>query len=109
MKKVISKISRSLMYFSFIAIPFAADAQETKTFTYDALGRVVGTSTSGGPANGTNTTYQYDAASNRSQVTVTNSPNGNGSGVDTGSGASVSVVTYVVVPLNGYTVIRIQK
>lgn len=88
-------------------LPALAGAQETTTYTYDAKGRVTGVVRSGGPSNGTNTAYTYDAADNRTNVTVSNSPNGNGS--DTGSGASVPNVLYVVVPLNGYTLIRISK
>ena len=85
----------------------AACAQETTTYTYDALGRVTGVAKSGGPANGTNSNYTYDAASNRTNVTVSGSPNGSGNG--SGGGASVQTTTYVVVPLNGYTLIAITN
>jgi YD repeat-containing protein len=85
-----------------------AHAQETTTYTYDALGRVTGVVRSGGPANGTNTTYAYDPASNRTNVTVNNSPNGTPSS-DGGNGATVQNARYVIVPLNGYTLIRISQ
>ena len=87
----------------------AAQAQETTTYTYDALGRVVTVQKSGGPSTGVQTTYQYDRAGNRTNVTVINAPNGAGGG-DTGGGASVppSDPLYVVVPLNGYTLIRVR-
>lgn len=80
-------------------------AQETTSYTYDALGRVTGVSRSGGPVSGTNTAYTYDPASNRTNVTVTNSPNGTPSS-DAGSGATANTARYVVVPLNGYTLIK---
>jgi hypothetical protein len=87
----------------------AVKAQEVTTYTYDALGRVVGVLRSGGPASGTTTSYTYDPASNRSNVTVTNSPNGAGNGTS-GSGATVTSTTkYVIVPLNGYTLIPFQQ
>ena len=85
----------------------AVHAGETTTYTYDSLGRVVSVSKSGGPANGVQASYTYDHAGNRSNVTVINSPNGNGNG--SGNGASVDTTPlYVVVPLNGYTLIRIR-
>jgi YD repeat-containing protein len=86
-----------------------AQAQETKTYTYDALGRVTGVQTSGGPSSGTNAGYQYDPAGNRTNVTVSGSPNGNAGGNDPGGGASTGTTTYIVVPLNGFTLIPIQQ
>lgn len=81
----------------------AAGAQETSTYTYDALGRVVKVERSGGPANGTAASYSYDAAGNRIQVNTTGSSNSNGSG---GGGASVNPRQgFVVTPLGGYTLI----
>ena len=85
-----------------------AMAQETTTYSYDALGRVVGVARSGGPANGTNTAYAYDPASNRTNVTVTNSPNGAGNG-SSGSGATAATTRYVVLPISGYTIIQFQQ
>ena len=86
----------------------AASAQETTYYTYDALGRLVQVNKSGGPVNGVQTSYNYDAASNRTNVTVTNAPT-NGNGGDPGSGASVPATRlFVVVPLNGYTLIPIN-
>ena len=41
-------------------------AAETSTFTYDALGRLVATSISGGPRNGRTDAQRYDPAGNRS-------------------------------------------
>jgi len=87
------------------AVP--AHAQETTTYTYDALGRVVTVGRSGGPVNGSTTNYAYDPASNRTNVTVSNSPNGSANGSN--SGATTTVTKYVIVPLNGYTVIPFQQ
>lgn len=84
-----------------------AHAQETTTYTYDAKGRVVTVARSGGPANGTTTNYTYDPADNRSNVTVANSPNGVSNGDGNGA-ATVQPAKYVVVPLNGYTLIKIN-
>lgn len=48
----------------------SAAAGETVTYTYDALGRLVGVSTSGGPNNGQAVGTSYDPAGNRSNYSV---------------------------------------
>ena len=73
------------------AMPAAANASETTTYAYDALGRVVTVAHSGSVNNGLQAQYTYDPADNRTNVTVT--------------GASRQVV--IVVPLNGFTVIPV--
>lgn len=99
-------------------LPIPAYGQETTTYTYDALGRVITVQHSGGPTDGTAATYSYDPASNRTNVTVTLSANGgggggsgggSGGGNDPGAGASVPSSSFVVVPLNGYSVIPITS
>ncbi len=84
-------------------------AQENKTYTYDALGRVTNVQISGGPASGTNSSYQYDPAGNRTNVTVSGSANSGPTGGDAVSGISVGGTTYIVVPLNGFTLIPISR
>ena len=49
------------------ALGAAAQAGETTTFSYDALGRLVRVSTAGGPQNGRANALCYDAAGNRTQ------------------------------------------
>jgi uncharacterized protein RhaS with RHS repeats len=49
----------------------AANASETVTYTYDALGRLVTVAHSGSVNNGQQTTYGYDSADNRTNVTTT--------------------------------------
>lgn len=88
-----------------LTMPAVASAQEATTYTYDALGRLTGVAKSGGPASGTQTTYSHDAASNRTNVTVSGSANGSGSGG--GGGASAGTMTFIVVPLNGFTLIPV--
>jgi hypothetical protein len=51
-----------------------ASAAETVTHQYDALGRLKRTVKSGGPANGTQTTTNYDPAANRTNQTTTGAP-----------------------------------
>ncbi len=54
--------------------PFSgARADETITYTYDALGRLVTVVSTGSVNNGVQTTYQQDAADNRTRVVVTGS------------------------------------
>jgi hypothetical protein len=47
-----------------------AFAAENTTYKYDALGRVVESTVSSGPTNGTQTTVTYDPAGNRSNYKV---------------------------------------
>ena len=62
-----------LVFAALTAMLIAAPtiAQETTTYTYDALGRLITTSISGGPNNGTQTGTTFDPASNRTNYTVT--------------------------------------
>jgi YD repeat-containing protein len=76
----------------------SASASETSTYKYDALGRLVQTTTTGGPSSGTNTAVVYDKAGNRSNYNVTGSPNT----------IPVTGARVIVVPLNGFTVIPIN-
>lgn len=49
---------------------FPAIAQDTVTYTYDALGRLVATSTTGGPNGGTSVGTCFDRAGNRTRYDV---------------------------------------
>ena len=73
------------------------NAEEVKTYKYDALGRLVETSTQGTVNNGLNTTIQFDKAGNRINYKVT------GSTTLPAAGRRV-----IVIPLNGFTVIPID-
>lgn len=48
----------------------SAHAQEATTYSYDVLGRLVASTTSGGPNNGIVTGTCFDAAGNRTQYVV---------------------------------------
>jgi Ca2+-binding RTX toxin-like protein len=54
-----------------IVLPAAASAQEKVIYNYDALGRFESVSHEGGPNAAVNQTLSYDAAGNRTNVTVT--------------------------------------
>jgi YD repeat-containing protein len=54
----------------------AAQASETITYTYDALGRLVQVTRSGTVNNGASALYTYDPANNRTNVTI--APGGGG-------------------------------
>jgi YD repeat-containing protein len=88
----IVKAGGTLLLFAGIAT--SANATETVTYTYDALGRLVTTAHSGSVNSGLQAGYTYDAADNRTNVVVTGAPAGNGTRV-------------IVVPLNGFTVIAL--
>jgi uncharacterized protein RhaS with RHS repeats len=55
--------------------PVLASAAETITYTYDVHGRLVKVVHGGAVNNGVTATYVYDAADNRTSVTVTGSSN----------------------------------
>lgn len=71
--------------------PAVASANETVTYGYDAKGRLVSAVHAGTVNNALQTTYTYDAADNRTQVTTT--------------GAQRRVI---VVPLGGLKVITLS-
>lgn len=52
------------------ALAVGAGASENSTYTYDALGRLVATSHSGGPRSGTTVASSYDEAGNRKAMAV---------------------------------------
>ncbi|AJP70588.1 RHS repeat domain-containing protein [Sphingomonas hengshuiensis] len=75
-----------------------ACAQETTTYTYDALGRLVTSKTQDGPNHNTETTIAFDNAGNRTNYQVTGA-----------TGSPSNALKVVVVPLNGFTVIPIRN
>jgi hypothetical protein len=77
------------------ALSAQASANETTTYTYDALGRLTNSATTGTVNSGMNVAATFDAAGNRTDYTVTGSTNTPSSG---GGGV-------IVLPLNGYTII----
>jgi YD repeat-containing protein len=82
----------------------AAHASETVNYTYDARGRLVQTAHSGTVNNGLASSYSYDHADNRTNVSVTGGLTSSGGG----DGATVPSNLFIVVPLNGYTLIKIR-
>jgi len=62
---------RFLALIILLAVGTAAYAAETITYTYDSRGRIIQVSHSGTVNNNVVTTYTYDKANNRSQVTTT--------------------------------------
>jgi outer membrane biosynthesis protein TonB len=69
-RKMGHRSSTWLLAGSGLALATAASASETTTYTYDALGRLVSTSSSGTVNNGLATSVGYDPAGNRSTYTV---------------------------------------
>lgn len=79
--------------FLLSVVASSAMAAETITYEYDALGRLKRVTHAGTINDGMSSSYTYDNANNRTNITV--------------SGAAPQDVI-VVVPLNGYTVIKVQ-
>jgi len=75
--------ARFLLATSAVAFAAAAQASETTTYSYDALGRLVSSASSGTVNNGLSTTLSYDPAGNRSCYGVTGAPTGSGSACGT--------------------------
>lgn len=104
-----NKRARAGFFLVILLAPFSpALAQETVTYTFDALGRMIGVTTSGGTVGEVEADYAYDGVGNRTTVSV-KSPNGNGGeGPTDGTNSPESEPLYVVVPLNGYTLVRVR-
>src|SRR3954468_7263787 len=66
--------ARLFLAMTWCALATAAPATETTTYRYDALGRLVATSSSGSVNNGLATGIAYDPAGNRSGYTVSGGP-----------------------------------
>jgi hypothetical protein len=98
------KLGRATVAVALAGASQGASASETISYTYDALGRVVQVSRTGTVNNGVTANYSYDRADNRTNVTVTGAP----AGTDAGGGAAVPTSVFIVVPLNGYTLIKVQ-
>lgn len=62
---------RLLLGCLLVALPMAAQATETVTYTYDAKGRLVKVVHTGTVNNNLTTTYSHDKADNRTNVTTT--------------------------------------
>lgn len=61
----------NLSGYSSVVSATTSGGNETITYTYDALGRLVGVIHTGGANNNIQETYTFDAAGNRTNVTVT--------------------------------------
>lgn len=66
-----------LVFATLLLTSASAQASETITYQYDALGRLVQVTRSGTVNNGASATYTYDPANNRTNVTTT-APGGGG-------------------------------
>ncbi|MEP3224768.1 MAG: Ig-like domain-containing protein [Parasphingorhabdus sp.] len=86
-----SNADRSWPLISFIAIASlaagsSAFATETTTYEYDAQGRLIKSSKTGGPSNGKKKCTSYDPAGNRTNQTVTSASCTGGTGGGGGGG-----------------------
>lgn len=64
-------LAKGILLVSLGAAALPAGASETISYTYDVKGRVVQVVRTGTVNNGVTTTYLYDKANNRRQVTTT--------------------------------------
>lgn len=98
-------MSRILLTAVGLMISGTACAQTSTTYEYDALGQLVGSTSQRTTAN-VRTTIEYDLAGNRKTFTVKGAGDG---GDDSSSGASTGGSRkFIVVPLNGFTLIAID-
>jgi YD repeat-containing protein len=84
-----------------LALSTPALAQESVTYEYDALGRLVTSKVTGGSNDQVQTSIAYDAAGNRTSYAVANASTGPGPGTP-------AKPKLIVVPLNGFTIIPIK-
>jgi YD repeat-containing protein len=68
----ISGIAHTALCAAGLCVAVSAQA-ETITYGYDVLGRLKSATVSGGPANGVQRSYDYDASDNRTQYVVSGS------------------------------------
>lgn len=95
---------RYLIIVAGVAVSTASQAQDKTTYTYDVLGRLKDAVSSG--SQNTTTEIRYDPAGNRTSYTVTGATDGHG---DPGALAgNPQRKRFVVVPLNGFTIIPLQ-
>lgn len=98
----------------------AASASENVTYTYDALGRLIATSRTGGPSSGVTMGTTFDPAGNRTSYTISGSSSSTPTptpgptptptptptpGPGPGSGSPL----FIVVPLAGFSLIPIPQ
>ncbi|MBB5986638.1 hypothetical protein [Sphingobium lignivorans] len=83
---------KSIQWLPVLGLLWASSspAAETTKYKYDARGRLIEVKQEGGPADGATSTYSYDAADNRTNVTVD------------------APVRVMVLPLNGFTIIPLN-
>jgi YD repeat-containing protein len=79
-----------------VLLTTAAQAAETISYTYDALGRVIKAQHVGGDNDGMVIDYKYDPAGNRTEYKVAGSKN-----------KGRPDVAIIVLPLNGFTIIPV--
>lgn len=64
-------MKRLILVAALIAVfPVQGASAETITYSYDALGRLVSSSVTGGPSGGATTGIGYDAAGNRTSYSI---------------------------------------
>jgi YD repeat-containing protein len=93
-------MQRSVILFGFLGLCASAASSvsaETRTYSYNARGELVGSSVSGGPANGVQTTVVYDKAGNRTSYQTV------------GSAAKIRFPIPIAVPINGISIITIPE
>lgn len=83
------KIARAILAGMLLAGATSVSASETVTYTYDALGRLTNSASSGSVNNGVSTTINYDPAGNRSNYAVVGVPAGQGGSPGPGGAAAL--------------------
>lgn len=100
-KTVAARLVLATILCALAAGPAGAQAQETISYRYDALGRLVGTTTSGSVNSGLATSISYDAAGNRQTYGVTGAGAGGGGGGGGGGSVAVADSSFENPPQNG--------
>lgn len=96
-----------------------ASASENVTYTYDALGRLVATTRTGGPSGGVTMGTTFDPAGNRTSYTISGSPSSTPTPTPgptptptptpTPGGPGSGSPLFIVVPLAGFSLIPVPQ
>jgi YD repeat-containing protein len=83
-----------------LCVASSARSAETVTYTYDVFGRLRQVQIAGGPGNGVQRTFEYDATDNRTQIQVSGSSSSGSVTITAQSGVANATTAGVAIGIN---------